>query len=49
MGFALQFVEQQSQIVASGAVSDSCALTGNCKKWIDYATANGITVKDSGV
>jgi hypothetical protein len=49
MGFALQFVEMQSQIGSSGALNNSCALTGNCAAWSTYATANGIVVEDSGV
>jgi hypothetical protein len=49
MGFALQFVEQQSQIAASGALNNSCSLTGNCAAWDTYATANDIVVVDSGV
>jgi len=49
MGFALQFVEQASQIASSGALSNSCALTDNCQRWTQYATANNIQVLDSGV
>jgi hypothetical protein len=49
MGFALQFVEQQDNIVKSGAVADSCTLTGNCNTWASYATANGVIVEDDGV
>jgi FtsP/CotA-like multicopper oxidase with cupredoxin domain len=49
MGFALQFVEIQSQIASSGALNNSCALNSTCNSWIDYATANDIVVEDSGV
>jgi FtsP/CotA-like multicopper oxidase with cupredoxin domain len=49
MGFALQFVEQQSAIASSGALNNSCALTGNCASWNKYAAANDIQVLDSGV
>jgi FtsP/CotA-like multicopper oxidase with cupredoxin domain len=49
MGFALQFVEMQSQIASSGALNNSCALTENCAAWSTYATAKGIVVEDSGV
>jgi hypothetical protein len=49
MGFALQFVEQQDKIKSSGALDNSSTLEDVCKSWTNYATANGITVKDSGV
>ncbi|KAF1984824.1 multicopper oxidase [Aulographum hederae CBS 113979] len=47
MGFALQFVEMQDQIVDT--ISDSCGLEQTCKKWDTYAELSGITVHDSGV
>jgi hypothetical protein len=49
MGFALQFVERASEIASSGALNNSCTLTGNCAAWDTYATANNILVVDSGV
>jgi len=49
MGFALQFVEQQSAIASSGALDNSCALVDTCNSWNSYATANNIQVEDSGV
>jgi hypothetical protein len=49
MGFALQFVEMQDQIATSGALNNSCTLTGTCASWNDYATLDGIVVEDSGV
>jgi hypothetical protein len=49
MGFALQFVERQNEIAASGALNNSCTLTGNCAAWDTYANNNGIVVLDSGV
>jgi hypothetical protein len=48
-GFALQFVEMQEQIASSGALKNSCALTGTCAAWDAYALADGIVVEDSGV
>ena len=49
MGLALQFVEQQNNIASSGALDNSCTLTDVCTSWTSYATANDITVEDSGV
>jgi hypothetical protein len=49
MGFALQFVEMQEQIAGSGALNNSCTLTGTCAEWATYANANSIVVEDSGV
>jgi hypothetical protein len=49
MGFALQFLEMQDQIISSGAVNNSCAIESNCAAWNTYATANSIVVEDSGV
>jgi len=49
MGFALQFVEQQSKIASSGALDNSCTLLGTCSSWGSYAAANNIQVEDSGV
>jgi hypothetical protein len=49
MDFALQIVEMQSQIASSGALNNSCTLTGTCASWDSYAMANDIVVEDSGV
>jgi hypothetical protein len=49
MGFALQFVEIQDEIATSGALNNSCTLTGTCASWDIYANANDIIVEDSGV
>jgi hypothetical protein len=49
MGFALQFVVQQNNIASSGALNNSCTLLDVCSSWDSYATANDITVMDSGV